>query len=147
MELKFKSVCGIDVSKKTFDATVGGINVGSVLAHKEFANTPTGFAKFMRWIKKEGFDFHYTLFCAENTGVYHRALAQFLLENHLCSEDMNVLCLIPCKLIFFLKYVVFSQIIFVHQDHVLYDVIFVRKEISRLTLECKSIHLKNHCTL
>ena len=51
----FKYGCGINISKDTFNACLGVISFEqgySKMSTAQFDNTPTGFKKYMQWIKK-----------------------------------------------------------------------------------------------
>lgn len=69
---------GIDVSKKTFDASVLSCeNLSQVVAYNKFSNNSVGFCKFAKWVVDVcGVEARSNvLMCAENTGVYSEALA------------------------------------------------------------------------
>lgn len=64
---------GIDISKRFFDAAV---KVKSKLRHRQFPNTPAGFASFNEWLRK--YEVSGAHFCMEATSVYWEKLAYFL---------------------------------------------------------------------
>ena len=67
---------GIDIAKAKFDACLVGIGKPK---HHEFANTPDGFAKLLRWVAHLAPDTE-RHFCMEATGSYHAALAEYLAD-------------------------------------------------------------------
>jgi len=71
---------GIDVSKKTFDAAYAANAVNAKQAHAIFANDLKGFKAFAGWLKEQGVNLTDSLVCLENTGIYHRSLAAYLLS-------------------------------------------------------------------
>lgn len=73
-----KFAVGIDVSKKTFDASVvSRENLSKVIAYRKFSNNADGFCKFAKWVEGVcGADSREdVLMCAENTGGYSEPLA------------------------------------------------------------------------
>lgn len=80
MEKKVKSIAGIDVSKKTFDIALGANASNTSLTKACFANTLDGYQELGDWLKGHDLTFEDVLFCMENTGLYHRLLAGFLLS-------------------------------------------------------------------
>ena len=80
MEKRVKTIIGIDVSKRTFDIAVGANSPGATITKAYFANNLQGYALLEDWLEERGFAFDDTLFCLENTGLYHRLLASFLLS-------------------------------------------------------------------
>lgn len=80
-------VCiGIDIAKLHFIACLLRAEGKPLL--KEFANTPEGFAKLLRWVKHlaPGASYH---FCLEATGAYSEGLAVFLAEAGLAVSVVN----------------------------------------------------------
>lgn len=74
-------VLGIDIAKLTFDVTLLG---GKKPRHRQFKNTPEGFARLAEWLARWGVDRVHA--CMEATGGYERALARFLFEaGHIVS--------------------------------------------------------------
>ena len=80
MEKREKTIIGIDVSKKTFDLAMGINTQGASITKACFANNLKGYDKMKSWLTERGVTFETTLFCMENTGLYHRLLASFLLS-------------------------------------------------------------------
>lgn len=86
-----KKFCiGIDISKKTFDATaifVRDIESMENLGYEQFSNTPAGFRKLAAWTKKLGKQrkerIDDALFCMETTGGYDRQLCSYLYDHGL----------------------------------------------------------------
>ena len=70
---------GIDVSKKTLDASifVAGEEINR-FPHIQVRNEKQGFRELLRWAKDQGVDTKDTLFGLEFTGYYSDALEQFL---------------------------------------------------------------------
>jgi len=70
---------GIDVSKKTLDASifVAGEEINR-FPHIQVRNEKQGFRELLRWAKDQGLDTKDTLFGLEFTGYYSDALEQFL---------------------------------------------------------------------
>jgi len=75
-EIKF--IAGIDVSKKTFDISVGSNEPEAKVTKAHFVNNLKGYDGFTSWLKEQDIVLKNTLFCLENTGIYHRLLVQFL---------------------------------------------------------------------
>ena len=74
---------GLDIAKLTFEACL--LRNQGKPQHKNFANTPEGFAKLIRWVEYLAPEaiLHY---CMEATGTYYETLAVFLAEgNHRVS--------------------------------------------------------------
>ncbi len=80
MEKNVRAVAGIDISKKTFDIAVGLNIPGASITKACFANNLEGYTQLEVWLKDQGLTFKEVLFCLENTGLYHRLLATFLLH-------------------------------------------------------------------
>lgn len=71
---------GIDIAKAKFDVAVKFQN--SKHKHKVFKNNPEGVQWFMHWLKPFGETFHCVM---EATNIYHKVLADFLLQQHTVS--------------------------------------------------------------
>jgi len=54
--------------------------VNAKQAHAAFANDLKGFKAFAGWLKEQGVTLADSLVCLENTGIYHRSLAAYLLS-------------------------------------------------------------------
>ncbi len=78
MKKGYLSFIGIDVSKKTFDICIKKLPDVNERKFKFFKNNLVGFDAFLKFLKKCGIDLKTTLICMENTGVYHRLLANLL---------------------------------------------------------------------
>jgi transposase len=75
-EKETMAILGIDISKKTFDATL--INQQGQKHHRPFDNNEKGFKKMQRWLKKHKvIELHA---CMEATNIYWEELAQFLYD-------------------------------------------------------------------
>ena len=76
---------GIDVSKKTLDASI--FVAGEVInrfPHIQVRNDKEGFKELLRWAKERGIKSHDVLIGLEFTGYYSDALEQFLTQKKLC---------------------------------------------------------------
>ena len=77
--MNFIRFIGIDVSKKTLDASI--FVAGEVInrfPHIQVRNEKQGFKELLRWAKKQDVNTKDTLFGLEFTGYYSDALEQFL---------------------------------------------------------------------
>ena len=75
----FSVSIGIDISKSWFDVAIW-IPSQSLLVHRQFANTKTGFSQLWKWLNKHiSTPSNQWLFCLEATGLYSRALVHFLM--------------------------------------------------------------------
>jgi transposase len=77
MNATLRICIGLDVSKATLDACL--LRAQGKPLHKQFANTPAGWAKLLRWAQSlaAGARLH---FCLEATGAYSTGVASFLAE-------------------------------------------------------------------
>ena len=76
---------GIDVSKKTLDASI--FVAGEVInrfPHTQVRNDKEGFKELLKWLKERGVRLQDALFGLEFTGYYSDALEQFLTREKLC---------------------------------------------------------------
>src|SRR5262249_44302692 len=81
----FMHILGIDLAKKTFDATL--LTPASARHHRTFPNTPSGFHALWRWLRTHKAT---TLrACMEATNVYWEALALFLVEHDVTVHVVN----------------------------------------------------------
>lgn len=71
------NVVGMDVAKATFDVAVGLAKPGKFRTRAKMANREEGFKELMAWLDKHAPD---AAVCMEATGVYHEALALFLVQ-------------------------------------------------------------------
>ena len=76
--MKFKWFIGIDISKKTLDATMYDKASLKKPKHIKVSNNLKGFRELIRWIKKQGSLIKESLISMEHTGVYGNDLAVFL---------------------------------------------------------------------
>jgi len=78
-------ILGIDLAKKTFDATL--LTPTGARHHQAFPNTPAGFHTLQRWLAAH----HVTKLraCMEATNVYWEALAQYLVEHDVTVHVVN----------------------------------------------------------
>jgi transposase len=90
-----KQVVGIDVAQKELVVSFGRLLEDlspEIYASKVFSNTRKGHTALIDWVKKT-FDASVTIqFVMEATGVYHEALAYFLVD-----QSCNVVVLLPNK--------------------------------------------------
>lgn len=76
--MKFKWFIGIDISKKTLDATLfdkGGLKMSR---HVVVNNNLNGFKELIKWIKQSVPALSTLMVCMEHTGIYGNDLAVFL---------------------------------------------------------------------
>lgn len=78
---------GIDIAKDKFDLAV--ISEGQPSGSATFDNTPAGFAKCHRFLKKR--KAHQAQVCMEATGVYYEEVAHFLHEKDYAVSVVNPL--------------------------------------------------------
>lgn len=76
----YKFMVGIDVSKKTIDVACSKNGANSKAITIVFANNLKGFKELGKWLKEQDCSYKEALFCMENTGIYHRVLASYLLQ-------------------------------------------------------------------
>lgn len=76
--MKFKWFIGIDISKKTLDATMYDKASLKKPKHIKVSNNLKGFRELIRWIRKQGSLIKESLISMEHTGVYGNDLAVFL---------------------------------------------------------------------
>ncbi|MDD4198554.1 MAG: transposase [Paludibacter sp.] len=75
---------GIDFSKRKFDVTVLTSINQQDFTQAIFLNEKQGFNEFLRWVSKlSNVPKENWLFCGEHTGLYSRALADFLIKKNL----------------------------------------------------------------
>jgi len=77
--MNYQSFVGIDISKRSFDVAVR-LEQSEETDHRSFANTPKGYKALARWLVLSKVDYRSSLFCLENTGIYHRRLVRYLLK-------------------------------------------------------------------
>lgn len=71
-----KSILGIDLAKKSFDATLLKPNGDSY--HQQFANNPSGYEQLQQWLVKHGVEQLHA--CMEATNIYWEGVAEFLVD-------------------------------------------------------------------
>lgn len=76
--MQFTYLLGIDISKVTIDLALSENKANASIAIKQFANHLKGYKKMLCWLKEHHVSLDYLLVCMENTGIYHRALVDFL---------------------------------------------------------------------
>jgi len=90
-----KYVAGIDISKDTFEARFGSIDIEQntkISNSKNFNNSEEGFKALLKWVKESIKDKAPVWFVMEATGVYFENLAFYLSE-----KDENVNVILPTK--------------------------------------------------
>lgn len=70
-------VVGIDVAKATFDVAVALERAGKFRTRSKVSNKQSGFGELATWLERHAPG---AAVCMEATGVYHEALARFLVE-------------------------------------------------------------------
>ncbi len=75
---KYSTFVGIDISKKTFDASIYVEGKNAIALHQAFEQTETGYATFLTWLQDQSITLQDSLFCMEHTGIYISGLLQFL---------------------------------------------------------------------
>src|SRR5689334_4831677 len=82
---EFKTFVGIDVSKKTFDASLLRSGDQLTTIHRSFEQSTSGYKTFIRWLKDEGVCIgDDVLICLEHTGIYISGLVSFLVSVNAC---------------------------------------------------------------
>lgn len=71
-------IVGMDVSKKTLDVALSVNAANAEICNKRFFNTLKGFEQLKKWLQQYEATIGSTLFCLENTGIYHRLLVSWL---------------------------------------------------------------------
>jgi len=71
------NVVGVDVAKATFDVAVGLVKPGKFQTRAKLTNQEEGFKELMAWLDKHAPE---AAVCMEATGIYHEALAIFLVQ-------------------------------------------------------------------
>lgn len=79
-------VVGIDVAKSTFDVATELDPKGKYRTKAKLANTPAGFVQLTDWMAQHAPG---AVVCMEATGVYHEALATFLVERGVTVHVVN----------------------------------------------------------
>jgi transposase len=90
-----KYVIGIDISKDTFEACFGSIDIEQktkLSASKSFKNSDQGFEVLLNWVKQVTKEDIPIWFVMEATGVYFENLAYFLAE-----QKQNINVILPTK--------------------------------------------------
>lgn len=80
MEKRINYLVGIDISKQTFDVSLGKNSSKGLVKKTCFSNNLEGYASFIKWLKIQAVELSEILFCLENTGIYHRQLVSYLLS-------------------------------------------------------------------
>ncbi|WP_417612236.1 IS110 family transposase [Owenweeksia hongkongensis] len=86
---------GVDVSKNTLDVVFSVMDIEQrvkIKASAKFANTPSGFKKFQKWIESKKAKGTGLRILMEATGIYYEQLAWFLYE-----KDYSVSVVLPTK--------------------------------------------------
>lgn len=72
-----KSILGLDIAKKSFDATL--LKPSGETDHRQFANSPTGYEQLQQWLVEQGVEQVHA--CMEATNIYWEGLAEFLVDH------------------------------------------------------------------
>jgi transposase len=89
--MKFQWFVGIDISKKTLDATLFANGSNKKSPHKQFINDGKGHQALVNWLNNQGVSMDKVLFCMEHTGVYGLSLAVFMEKNDLVYTMVSLL--------------------------------------------------------
>jgi Transposase and inactivated derivatives len=73
-----KWIAGIDVSKKTIDVALSLNLSNTAVFTRQFSNNFKGYEQLKKWLKEYEAAIESTLFCLENTGLYHRLMVNWL---------------------------------------------------------------------
>ena len=74
---------GIDIAKQTLDVAVILSANKENIVQTTVDNTPRGFQRLVRWLSSlGGFTLDDAVFCMEHTGIYGRAIAEYLFQHH-----------------------------------------------------------------
>jgi transposase len=96
-----KQVAGIDVAQNELVVSVGRLKedlTSEIYGYKRFTNTPKGFKELIEWVKKISIPDSSLRYVMEATGVYHEALAYYLVE-----DKQAVSIVMPAKMSNFQK--------------------------------------------
>lgn len=96
-----KQVAGIDVAQNELVVSVGRLKgdlTSEIYGYKTFTNTPKGFKELIEWVKKISIPDSSLRYVMEATGVYHEALAYYLVE-----DKQAVSIVMPAKMSNFQK--------------------------------------------
>lgn len=88
--MNYSHFVGLDVGKKTFDASLMGLEEKEI-DHKQFANTEAGIKELLSWVSSYNLSFQNLLFCAENMGSYVTQLS-------LCGIELSFNLALACPL-------------------------------------------------
>lgn len=77
---------GIDIAKATFDVAVPLDTAGKYRTKGKLPNTPAGFAELAQWLSRHA---PQAAVCMEATGIYHEALATFLVQHGVTVHVVN----------------------------------------------------------
>jgi transposase len=89
--MKFKWFVGVDISKKTLDATLFDKISLKKSPHIVVCNNLNGFKELLKWLSKQCFSLNEYLICMEHTGVYGNDLAVFLDQKHIAYSMVSPL--------------------------------------------------------
>ena len=71
-----ESILGIDIAKKSFDATL--IKASGEHQHRQYENNPLGYERLQQWLVKQGVQQMHA--CMEATNIYWEGVAEYLVE-------------------------------------------------------------------
>ena len=89
--MKFKWFIGIDISKKTLDASLYDKVFSNKSGHIKVSNDIKGFRELIKWLNKEGSQLTELLICMEHTGIYGNDLVVFLEQKHIAYSLVSPL--------------------------------------------------------
>lgn len=89
--MKFKWFIGIDISKKTLDATLYDKVFLKKSRHIKVSNDIKGFRELNKWLNKQGSLLAELLICMEHTGIYGNDLVVFLEQKHIAYSLVSPL--------------------------------------------------------
>jgi transposase len=85
--MNYKWFVGIDISKKTLDVVLYQKELQKKSPHCKMPNCSKGFNILIDWLSEYSVKIDRTLFCMESTGIYGKALANFLCEKADCCIE------------------------------------------------------------
>lgn len=82
---EFKTFVGIDVSKRTFDASLLRYADQQTTTHQSFDQSLSGYKAFIQWLKSNDVTVdNDVLICLEHTGIYINGIVNFLVSLNAC---------------------------------------------------------------
>ena len=87
--MQFNYVLGIDIAKSKIDLALSENKANAAMKINQFGNHLKGYKKMLAWLKEQAIALDQLLVCMENTGIYHRALVEFLEEKKIFAWVEN----------------------------------------------------------